>query len=213
MPGLDPAQYEAWYHTPRGAWTGNTEFALLMKALRPSPDAALLDVGCGTGYFSRRFGDAGLRVIGVDPNQAMLDYANSRGGNIDYWQGSALHLPFDDHSFDYAAAITSLCFIEPPEQAIAEMWRVSRRAVVVGLLNRHSLLYKAKHGRGGYEGARWDSVEDARQWLAPLLSAAPTDIRSAIFLPHGGALARIMERCLPNCLTLGGFLVVAFRRR
>jgi len=184
-----------------------------MKTLCPSPGAALLDVGCGTGYFSRRFSDAGLRVTGVDPNQAMLDYANSRGGNITYLQGSALHLPFDDHSFDYVAAITSLCFVEPPKQAIAEMWRVSRHALVLGLLNRNSLLYRVKHNQGGYKGARWDSVEDVHQWLEQLTPDFDTKICSAIFLPRGNLFDRTLERFLPIHLPVGGFLAVKIQRR
>jgi hypothetical protein len=45
---IDPAAYEAWYHTPRGGWIGDREFALLQNMLRPEAGASLLDAGCGT---------------------------------------------------------------------------------------------------------------------------------------------------------------------
>ena len=61
----DPAAYEAWYHTARGAWIGNLEFRLLMRLLRPGPSATLLDVGSGTGYFSRRFAVSPVPVYGL----------------------------------------------------------------------------------------------------------------------------------------------------
>lgn len=205
---INPAAYEAWYHTHRGAWIGQTEFALLLRTLRPAPGATLLDLGCGTGYFSRCFSKAGLRVTGVDPDSDMLAYSAHRDDGVAYAQATALRLPFRDQSFDYVSAVTSLCFIEPPSQAIKEMRRVARRAVILGLLSRRSLLHFAKRGRGGYEGARWDSREDVLQWLASLPTSVPPDIRSAIFLPGGGAFARVVELCLPNGLPFGGFLAV-----
>ena len=210
---IDPAAYEAWYRTPRGAWIGRAEFTLLMRLLRPTSGDTLLDVGCGTGYFSRRFADSGLHVTGIDPDAAMLAFANSRSANVQYMQASALRLPFRDHAFDYASAITSLCFIEPPTLAIAEMQRVSRHAVVLGLLNRHSLLYYAKHDQGGYKGARWDGTRDVRQWLEPFAPTVETEIRSAIFLPGGNLFSRTIERCLPTRLPYGGFLAVKIQRR
>jgi hypothetical protein len=72
--------YEAWYHTPRGRWIGDTEFRLLRSVLNAAPGATLLDVGCGTGYFTRRFaGECGLAVLGLDPDADWLAYAATHG--------------------------------------------------------------------------------------------------------------------------------------
>ena len=62
-----------------------------------------------------------------------------------------------------------------PEQALAEMWRVSRKAVILGLLNRQSLLYYMKRNSSGYQGARWDKLENVRQWANQLRPAAKQD--------------------------------------
>lgn len=203
---MDPQTYDAWYHDPRGCWIGDTEFALLLRLLMPGPGARLLDVGCGTGYFSRRFQNVGLTVTGVDPDAAMLAFAARQGGGIDYLEGDARALPFADGAFDYVAAITSLCFVAEPERALRELWRVSRRGVVLGLLNRASLLYHRKHGRGAYAGARWDRPADVRDWIAALPGVHAVAMCTAIFLPGGGAAVRIVERILPNRLACGGFL-------
>lgn len=143
----------------------------------------------------------------------MLDYAASLDDDIAYLRASALRLPFRDQSFEYVSAITSLCFVEPPLQAIKEMWRVARHAIILGLLNRHSLLFRAKHNQGGYKGARWDSVDHVRRWLEPLAPVFSTEIRSAIFLPTGDLLARSIERCLPNRVPFGGFLAIKIQLR
>ncbi|HFD81496.1 MAG TPA: class I SAM-dependent methyltransferase [Gammaproteobacteria bacterium] len=206
---MDPTAYEGWYHTPRGRWIGRQELALLLRLLRPVRGATLLDVGCGSGWFSRGFAGAGLQVVGMDPDAAMIACARGQGGAVDYLQGDALQLPFADDSFDYCAAVTSLCFVRRPAQALAEMWRVSRRGVVLGLLNRHSLLYRRKRGRGAYRGARWDTRAGVRSWLAPL-EPAPRKQRwgTAVLLPSGSAGARLAEWLFHGRLPWGAFLAV-----
>ena len=151
---LQPTAYEAWYHTPRGEWIGETEFSLLLQLIRPGPGQTVLDVGCGSGYFSRHFANVGLAVTAIDPDPAMLEYARSQTSEIDYLQESALQLPFENETFDYCTAITSMCFVNEPMQALTEMWRVCRYGIALGLLNHRSLLYRQKHGWGGYIGAR-----------------------------------------------------------
>ena len=77
---MNPREYEAWYQTTRGSWIADREFDLMMRLLKPPAGATLLDIGCGTGHFSRRFTAAGLHVTGLDPDPAMLDYARGLGG-------------------------------------------------------------------------------------------------------------------------------------
>mgnify|MGYP001059008840 CR=1 FL=1 len=208
----DPASYEAWYQTRRGAWVAERESALLMALLRPQPATTLLDVGAGTGHFTRAFAAAGLSVTALDPAPAMLAYARNRGGASAHVIGTAQKLPFADGVFDYAAAVTSLCFVPDPERALIEMWRVSRRGVVLGLLNRHSLLHRQKAGRGGYRGARWDTIDAVRCWVRLLAGVADRRVGSAIFLPGGGPLSRRVEWLVPNRVPWGGFLAIALMR-
>ncbi|MBI3918343.1 MAG: class I SAM-dependent methyltransferase, partial [Betaproteobacteria bacterium] len=72
---MTPEQYDAWYRTPRGRWIGENEHRLLEALLAPAPGESLLDVGCGTGYFTRKFARRELPVTGVDLDPAMLDFA------------------------------------------------------------------------------------------------------------------------------------------
>lgn len=133
----------------------------------------LLDVGTGTGHFACLYAAAGLRLTGLDPDTAALDYTLTLGGEIDYCAGDVLALPFADGSFDYCTSVTALCFVSDPARALAEMWRVTRRGVVLGLLNRRSLLYRQKAGRGSYAGARWDDAAEVSGWAAALSPAPP----------------------------------------
>jgi SAM-dependent methyltransferase len=209
---MNPREYEAWYDTARGSWIAGREFDLMMRLMKPPAGATLLDVGCGTGHFSRRFATAGLRVTGLDPDPAMLDYARGLDGSVSYLLGTGIALPFGNNAYDHVTAVTSLCFIADPERALRDMLRVARHAVVLGLLNRWSLLYRQKHGRGAYRGARWDAPADIRRWTQQLEPAPRITMRSAIFLPGGGVSARTVEAVLPGVLPWGGFLAVLLRK-
>jgi len=181
--------------------------------MQPAPGISLLDVGCGTGHFTRRFAQAGLHVTGIDPDKNALDFARNHSTSIDYREGDVRHLPFADHSFDYCSAVTSLCFVEDVEAALREMWRVSRKGIVLGILNRNSLLYRERSLHPGYRGARWDSADDARAWLQYFPSPeVDIKVKTAIFFPSGNGLARIMEKLIPRSLPWGAFLAVYYSK-
>jgi len=59
---MTPAEYDAWYDSPRGRWIGESEWRGICRHLDLAPGSTLLDVGCGTGWFSRRLANAGLQV-------------------------------------------------------------------------------------------------------------------------------------------------------
>ena len=209
---MDPADYDAWYHTPRGHWIGETEYALAARLLAPKPGDSLLDVGCGTGWFTPRAAADDLVATGLDPNAAWLDFARAHSSPALSWvEGDARKLPFADASFDHVLSIAALCFVDDERQAVAEAVRVTRRRFAIGWLNRASLLYwqKGRHGgSGAYRGARWHSARDVRA----LFSGLPVKnlkLRSAIFLPSGAGWAIWAERGVPKVLPWGGLLLVS----
>ena len=167
------AEYDKWYQTPRGHWIGEIESGLWRRMLGPKSGESLLDVGCGTGYFTRQFARADkLAVTGLDSNRDWLAFAERHAtGTESYVRGSALALPFADNSFDLVASITAPCFVADQRRALAEMLRVARRRVMLGLLNRHSLLYCKKGAAAGKtlnRGAHWHTIEP--EWLIPIIS-------------------------------------------
>ena len=212
---MTPEQYEAWYATQRGAWIGGEEYRLLDSLLAPTPGETLLDVGCGTGHFTRRFAAnaADRKVVGADIDQDMLRFADGHSDRcIGYVAVDARQLPFRDRSFDLVVSMTALCFIEEEKQALREMLRVARRRVVLGLLNRHSLLYLAKGisgGRGAYQGARWHTPNEALR-LFNGLPMCHAGLGTVIVMPGGKRWSRRLEptlrRWLPGC---GAFIAVA----
>jgi SAM-dependent methyltransferase len=67
------------------------------RLLGPGP-GRLLDVGCGTGFHTVAFVEAGWSVVGVDPSEDQLQLARARG--LDVVKGRGEELPFGDGEFD-----------------------------------------------------------------------------------------------------------------
>lgn len=208
---MTPEKYDAWYDSPRGRWIGDAEFELLCRHLDMRPGASLLDVGCGTGWFTRRLASVGLDVTGLDINADALNFSRERSHDIPYVEGDACRLPFPDQSFDQVISVTALCFVADWPRAIAEITRVTRRRFVLGLLNRHSLLWLDKGrngGKGAYHGAHWHT----RKELAEAIQELPVEhihFSSAIFLPSGTNFAQAVECSLPKSIPWGAFLLVS----
>ena len=136
------ASYEYWYETT-GRRADGLEKQLLNQLLTDFPAVGtVLEVGCGTGHFSRWFEARGLDVVGADLSMEMLAQS-SRLAGPPCVQGRAERLPFASGSVDLVVIITTLEFVDDPQLALAEACRVAHKGLLVGALNRHSLLGRA----------------------------------------------------------------------
>lgn len=95
----------------------------------------VLDVGCGTGSLTRAIVDSAdiESIIGIDFSEAYVEFARSRSSDtrIEYEQGDACALPFEEGRFDRAMAMLVLNFIPDSHRAAAEMVRVTRSGGIV----------------------------------------------------------------------------------
>ena len=101
------------------------------------PGGSALDVACGSGKLTaelaRVAGGAG-RVVGLDFSARMLDVARRDHPELEFVEGDALQLPFDDATFDASTIAFGLRNLSDPVRGLREMARVIRpggRAVVL----------------------------------------------------------------------------------
>ncbi len=89
-------------------------------------DAFVLDVGCGTGRWLRRYKELGFQATGVDATPGMLGRAIECGTTAPLIAGEACYLPFTDATFDCVSDITVVQHIPRSlqPQALREMMRV-----------------------------------------------------------------------------------------
>ena len=123
-------------------WKPNGEFSSL-KGLNPPrfeyfdryvPNwngAKVLDVGCGGGYTSEFLAKRGAIVSGLDLSKRSIEaarqHASQTGLKIDYQQGSAEAIPYEDNSFDAVICVDVLEHINDLKQVVSEIHRVLRQ--------------------------------------------------------------------------------------
>ncbi len=105
---------------------GGLELTDRALALAQLPAGArVLDVGCGLGTTVAYLVDrCGLRAVGLDASLARVADARTARPDLDFVEGRAERLPFDDGSFDAATAECVLSTLIDPASALAELRRV-----------------------------------------------------------------------------------------
>lgn len=95
--------------------------------------AAVLDIGCGTGFHLPRFAERAATVTGVEPHPGLVASARERltrstvdAGRIRVLEASATALPIPDHSVDVAHARWAYFFGPGCEPGLDELDRVMR---------------------------------------------------------------------------------------
>jgi SAM-dependent methyltransferase len=122
---------EAWTELSRGGYDLyrdhlNTPGFL---AMLPAVDGLQgLDLGCGEGHNTREVARRGARMSAIDISEAFIRHARKEEERdplgIAYQQASALELPFENASFDFATGFMSLMDIPELNRVLAEAHRV-----------------------------------------------------------------------------------------
>ncbi|WP_048147983.1 class I SAM-dependent methyltransferase [Palaeococcus ferrophilus] len=135
MPKTEPFEnfrerYEEWFERHRYAYLSELE---AVKMLLPREGIGA-EIGVGTGRFAAPLGVK----LGVEPSRSMADLARLRG--VEVIEGTAEDLPFEDESLDYLLMVTTICFVDDPEKALKEAYRVLKPggAIVIGFVDRES---------------------------------------------------------------------------
>ena len=105
-----------------------TDSAWVFERLELRKDDLVLDVASGNGHAAQMLAPSVAGVIALDATQAMLDVgrrqAKSDGlDNVDFLQGDAARLPFEDGTFDVIVCRYAIHHFEEPQVQLAEMLR------------------------------------------------------------------------------------------
>lgn len=105
------------------------------ELLRIAPDAAVVDVGCGSGRAAGEMAERGARAAGIDPDERMITVAGKRWPAADFRVASAYELPFTDGALDGYRADKVYHVLDDPARAVGEARRVlapGARIVLIG---------------------------------------------------------------------------------
>jgi ubiquinone/menaquinone biosynthesis C-methylase UbiE len=109
---------------------------VLVEEARIGPGCRVLDVGCGTGGFSRAIAETASAVVtGIDASARFIAFAEEQPaparGAVRWLVGDAELLPLEDESFDRVLLSFVLHQLVRPEAAVAEAFRVLAPAGIV----------------------------------------------------------------------------------
>jgi SAM-dependent methyltransferase len=117
-----PAPYKRFFY--------GTRFRAVLGALDAEAGEAILDVGCGSGYYTRELARRRAQVTATEYAPASLAQARRNVGalaaDVDFRVEDAQRLTFPDASFDKVLLSEVIEHLPEPERAIAEAARVLR---------------------------------------------------------------------------------------
>ncbi len=94
------------------------------------PGERVLDVACGAGQIAIPVARAGARVTGIDIATNSIEQARARaqaeGLDVQFDEGDAEELPYEDASFDLVVSLIGAMFAPRPERVASELVRVCR---------------------------------------------------------------------------------------
>ena len=125
--GYDRAGFAAHYDRFRPRPPG-VLLSVLCRYARVGHPRLVVDLGCGTGLSTRAWSGFAERVIGIEPNAAMLEAAPPAHG-VEYHAAFAQDTGLESETTDIVTCSQSLHWMEP-EPTFAEAARILRRGGV-----------------------------------------------------------------------------------
>lgn len=120
----------------------------------------LLDVGCGSGYFSRAMAERGAQVTGVDLSPRMIEHAIEAGGAATYevLDAARIDTRFPAESFDMATACLAIQDMPEPARVLRAIHKVLRPG--------GRLVSSIEHPFSSTPFRQWQRGDDKRKkWL------------------------------------------------
>ena len=79
---------------------------IAVQALHLQPCLTVMDIGCGTGYWTQRISETAKSIVGIDINEAVLEIARSKeyGCPTEYRVMDAYNMDFGETKFNGAIA-------------------------------------------------------------------------------------------------------------
>ncbi|NCD72417.1 class I SAM-dependent methyltransferase [Mucilaginibacter agri] len=104
--------------------TGKTGYNFVLEDISINASTALLDIGCGSGYFCKMASKLTQQITGLDATPELIAEAQNRVPQANFLVGEMEELPFNDNSFDLVCGFNSFQYAAHAKNALTEALRV-----------------------------------------------------------------------------------------
>ncbi len=128
---------------------------------------SILSVGCGEGYLAHFVSELspGINVWAVDIDAGIIAQARAMFPTVNFLVADICALPWKDDSFDLVIAAEVLEHLRHPDNALAELARVTRQHLLASVPNE-PLWRFLNCLRGSYIGALGNTPGHVQHWNA-----------------------------------------------
>ena len=133
----DPAELAKFSDLAHRWWDPESEFKPLheinplrldfIHQLADLRGKQVLDVGCGTGIYTKILKRRGADISGIDISKSMIEVAKREVSGVDFKVGSAYELPYRAGSFDLVLAALVIEHLTDLDKAFSEINRVLKK--------------------------------------------------------------------------------------
>ena len=113
---------------------GKIRWARRVKMLTDSihPDCRLLELGCGTGYFTKEIAKTKANIVAIDISPELLTIAkeNVTDENVTFREENAYNMSFEDNRFDFVIGSSVLHHLDI-KKALSEIYRVLKKDGII----------------------------------------------------------------------------------
>ena len=221
---------ERWgWASPAGRVRSERRAELCARAAGLRPGLRVLEIGCGNGFFTEKYGRSGAEIIATDlsPDLIALALRSYPGEKILYLPAAADKLPFPDQSFDAVVGNSVLHHLDLAP-ALRESFRLLRPGAALAfaepnLLNPQMFLQRKIPRLRRWAGDSADETAYVRFRLRRLLqelgftqvSITPFDFlhpaTPPALIPFVSVVGKILE-AIPLLLEIAGSLLISARK-
>ena len=125
-------------------WNHNSHYHRFLLKQLPLKCKTILDIGCGTGEFSRLLAKRADRVVAIDLSPNMIEVAKRKSQqypNIDFQVADVLQWDFPSHEFDAIVSIATVHHL-PVEKLLPKLKAALKpggKLVILDLLEHENL--------------------------------------------------------------------------
>ncbi|MDR2148622.1 MAG: methyltransferase domain-containing protein [Tannerella sp.] len=113
---------------------GKIRWARRVKMLTDfiQPNNFVLELGCGTGYFTREIAKTKAKIVAIDISPELLTIAkdNVTGTNVSFFIENAYNTTFEDNQFDCVIGSSVLHHLDI-KKALSEMYRILKKDGII----------------------------------------------------------------------------------